>query len=190
MNKETELTREQLDAATSRSLPADTSLDSETSALRDGFMSLGRAVESAAADYDEAALIARVQSACRHEAAVDLPSRNITRYWPLLLSGALAASALVAVARIAVIWPAGDVVVVTQPAPNGDPSVDPAVEPLAPAEDPAIAGSWHDPLDEEIAAAQSSLTRLGSSAGGIDGTLSNMNQTLEAISDELVGESL
>ena len=191
MNDETQLDREQLEVATSRSLRTN-ALDAETSALRDGFMALGRAVETAAADYDEAALIARVQSACRRDAAAELPTRNAARLWPLFLSGALAAAALVAVARIAVTWPAGAAVVVTQPAPTaaGDSNADPAIEPLIPTEESAIAGSWHDPLDEEIAAAQSSLTRLGASPGGIDGTLSNMNQTLEAMSDELVGESL
>jgi hypothetical protein len=150
-------------------------------------MALGHAVENAArADYDEAALIARVQSACRHEADVELPRGQASRVWPLLLSGALAAAALVAAVRIAVTWPASTDVVVTQPAPAAG---DSHVDPLTPTDESAVAGSWHDPLDEEIAAAQSSLTRLGASPGGIDGTLSNMNQTLEAMSDELVGES-
>lgn len=188
MNDETQLTREQLDAATSRSLPPGAPLDSETSSLRDGFMALGRAVESAAADYDEAALIARVQSACRRESATELPARNAARLRPLLLSGALAAAALVAAARIVVTWPADTAVVVTHPAPTA--ADDSKVDPLTPTDDSAVAGSWHDPLDEEIAAAESSLTRLGSSSGGIDGALSNMNQTLEAMSDDLFGESL
>jgi hypothetical protein len=188
MNDESQHGREQLEAATSRSLRTNAALDAETSALRDGFMALGRAVEAAATDYDEAALIARVQSACRHEAAIELPNRNASRLWPLVLSGALAAAALVAAVRIAVTWPADTSVVVTQPAPAA--AGDSHVDPLTPTDDSAVAGSWHDPLDEEIAAAQSSLARLGASPGGIDGTLSNMNQTLEAMSDELIGESL
>ena len=188
MNDDTQLNREQLEAATSRSLPAGAPLDSETSALRDGFMALGHAVESAAADYDEAALIARVQSACRHEADVELPRRqSVARVAAVAQRCARGCCAGRCRANRRYVAREHGRCGYTASARRG---VDSHVDPLTPTDESVVAGSWHDPLDEEIAAAQSSLTRLGSSAGGIDGTLSNMNQTLEAMSDELVGESL
>jgi hypothetical protein len=187
MNDETQLDREQLEAATSRSLPAGAPLESETSALRDGFIALGHAVERAAADYDEAALIARVQSACRRDAAAELPSRSAVRYWPLVLSGALAAAALFAVARIVVTWPAANEAVVVAPQSPTTPMA--GGGPVATGTDRS-ALAWDDPLDEEIAAAQSSLADLSGRPTGIDGALSNMNQTLEALSDDLSGGSL
>jgi hypothetical protein len=50
--------------------------------------------------------------------------------------------------------------------------------------------AWDDPLDEEIAAAESSLADLSGGLTGIDGALSDMNHTLEALSDDLSGGSL
>jgi hypothetical protein len=197
MNDETQLDRQQLETATSRSLPAGAPLDGETSALRDGFMSLGRALEGAAADFDEAALIARVQSACRRDSAVDVPSRNMARYWPLLLSGALAASALVAVLRIVANWPtANDAFVGAPQSPTQTNEQPQDSRPQFADDGPSAPNSstsalaWDDPLDEEIAAAEVGLADLSGRLIGIDGALSNMNQTLEALSDDLSAGSL
>ncbi len=196
MNGDQQLDRQQLEAATSRTLPTSAALDSETSALRDGFIAVGKAVESAAADYDEAAFLARVQAACLQEDTLVAPATRTTPTWALLLSGVLAASALIAVVRIVVTWPSAAAVVVAPsvPTPNSDPQPEPSraivndqtTEPGA----SYSALAWDDPLDQEIAAAQSSLADLSGPLTGIDGHLSNMNQSLEALSDDLSGESL
>jgi hypothetical protein len=192
MNDREQLDRQQLEAATSRSLHATRALDSETSALRDGFITLGRSVEAAAADYDEAALIARVQAACLNDDAPVMPARRGAPVWALLLSGVLAASALIAVVRIVAIWTDSAAVVAqpTLPTRNTeDPQPDALVnDGTSSAADAAIA--WDDPLDDEIAAAQSSLADLSGPLIGIDSELSNIHQSLDALSHDLSGESL
>jgi hypothetical protein len=182
MTSDQQFNRQQLEAATSRLLPADTVLDAETSTLRDGFIALGKAVE--AADYDEAALLARVQAACESDRTPPQPRAISTASWTLLLSGALAAAALIAMARIAVIWPDRHQVVVAPPSPELD-EVDSAT-----ASFDAWLPAWDDPLDDEIAAAENSLADLSDRWTGIDGSLSNMNQSLESLSDDLSDGSL
>jgi hypothetical protein len=177
--------RQQLEAATSRTLPPDAALDGETSAMRDGFIALGRAAETAGADYDEAALLARVQAACADDAAPTPATRGTSPNWSLLLSGALAAAALIAVARIAVSWPETEQVVVAPSAP-----MQPLDEPTQNAITNDSVLAWDDPLDDEIAAAESNLADLSGRWTGIDGSLSNMNQSLEALSDDLSDGSL
>lgn len=187
MTSDEQLSRQQLEAATSRTLPADAPQGAETSALREGFMALGQALECAGAEFDEAALVARVRAACANEPSPAV--RNTApRGWSLLLGGILAASALVAFVRIVAIWPAaGNAVVV---APHAPTHVEVAKGGW-PEEDRQSSGlAWDDPLDEEIAAAESSLADLSGGLTGIDGALSDMNQTLEALSDDLSGGSL
>ena len=193
MNSDDRQEREQLEAATARAHESGVALDSETSALRSGFLSLGQALDKAAAEYDEAALLGRLQASCAEENRIKLPddSRSSTILWQLLLSGALAASALFAIVRIVASWPAGEVVVA--PAAPADSQV--AVLQEAQGSDPEQDGweqadAWDDPLDEEIVAAQDSLADLAGQPVGIDGALSNVNQTLEALADDLAGESL
>lgn len=189
------LDRLQLEAATSRKQPSGAALGGETSALRDGFMALGRAVEAAAdADFDEAALVARVQAMSAVESAPIRPVRAVGINWPVLLSGALAAAALIALVRIAANLPESDQIVIAPRAATQDSTL-PHEQGFAdngssdPASDSANL-AWDDPLDDEIAAAQSNLADLSGRLTGIDGSLSNMNQTLEALSDDLSGESL
>jgi hypothetical protein len=188
MTSDEQLHRQQLDVATSRSMPPDARLDAETSALRDGFMALGREAEAAGADYDEQALIARVRSACASQPTP--PARAMTpRGWSLLLGGILAACALVAAVRIAAIWPAaGDAVVVVEPQAPRDTQIAQGGSPQA--EDESSGLAWDDPLDDEIAAAESSLANLSGGLTGIDGALSDMDQTLEALADDVSGGSL
>ena len=192
MTDDHELTRQQLEAVTSRTLHATGALDSETSALRDGFITLGRSVEAAAAEYDEAALIARVQASCLSDDAPVTPAPRRTPLWALVLSGVLAASALIAVVRIVSIWSDGAAVVAQPKSPteNTDDELlpDALVDGTSSTDDAAIA--WDDPLDDEIAAAQSSLADLSGPLTGIDSELSNINQSLDALSDDLSGESL
>ena len=51
-------------------------------------------------------------------------------------------------------------------------------------------GWWFDPLDEEIALAQAEFQRLNTDSRGVDGSLSNMSQRLESLSQELFQGSL
>src|SRR5215467_14429893 len=98
MNDEPKLTDDQLRLATSRSLPADSALDADTSAARDSFLALGSAVESAGRNFDEAALVNRLTKTCI--SAPEQPARDWL--WPAIITGALAAGMLFAIARIAI----------------------------------------------------------------------------------------
>ena len=187
MTSDEQLDRRQLEAATSRSLAAGAALDSETLARREGFMILGRAAEAAGADYDEAALIARVQLACAGE-PLPVVSRREPRRWSFWLGGVLAASVLIAVVRIAASWPDVGDPVALGPKPEAPTQV--AHDEPQPLAGDVASPAWDDPLDEEIAAAESGLAELSGRLKGIDGALSDMNQTLEALSDDLSGGSL
>lgn len=194
MTSDQEHERGQLEAATSRAPEAGGELDAETAALRNGFFALGRALDTAAAEYDEAAAIARLQALCAENASVTAAgrTRRWTQLWEVVLGGALAASALIATVRIVASWRAADAVVVTPSAPR-DNQV--AVLPETSGDDSAQdvwqqPDAWNDPLDEEIVAAEDSLADLSGRPPGIDGALSDMNQTLEALADDLAGESL
>src|SRR5690348_4994346 len=102
MKDERQLSDEQLRLATSRSVPSKVVLDGETAAARDGFLLLGAAVEKAASNFDEAALLARLQKSCMATPVI-LPQRQeLARDWmSLVLAGALAAAGLIAIVRIA-----------------------------------------------------------------------------------------
>ena len=180
MNDELELTEDQLRRATSRAPIADAALDAETAAMRDSFLSLGSAIESAAADFDEDALIANLRGSMAAEStsALQPAARNDSRpkWWLVVLAGALAASALIAIGRIGVVE-REPVVAVNVPPTNG-------------AAEFAVASTWHDPLDEQIASAQTEVQQLAVGNRGLDGSLSEMNDKLEAMSRELLGESL
>jgi hypothetical protein len=193
MNRDQQHEREQLEAATSRAAGV-AAQDAETAALRGGFVALGQALETAAADYDEAALIARLQASCAGDlqVAVPQPADRSAKLWQLVLTGALAASALFAIVRITISWSAGNVVAVAPAAPSGPDIAVQQETPVVDIEPDALAQSdaWDDPLDEEIVAAQDSLAELVGSPQTIDGALSNMNQTLEALADDLDGGSL
>jgi len=206
MNDElnTPMTEEQLRLATSRSLPGGAKLDAETASLRDGFLSLGSALEAAGGDFDEAALIAKLTAArtpgtdatalVAHgelqpvEPASRVPSA--VQLTVLLVSAALAASAVFAFLRMTANQPAA-VEIAKAPGKAVDRSLAPVVEKVNEA-GPSyeVVGAWSDPLDDEIAVAQAEMNWLGSRRYGVDGSLSQVGQQLEALSLELVGESL
>jgi len=179
MNDEPKLTDEQLRLATSRSRPADRALDADASAARDSFLALGSAVESAARDFDEDALVNLLTKTC-----VSLPTQP-TRdwWWPLIVSGALAAGMLLAVGRIAMERRhVNDQVVVAHAPANkvpGDTSL------LT-----TTALAWNDSLDDEIALAATTIQQFSHTARGFDGSLLDMNDQLQALSRELSGETL
>jgi hypothetical protein len=185
MNDELKITHEQLRLATSRTLPSNASLDSETTAVRDGFLSLGAAVESAAGNFDEAALLARLQKSC--VATVVPPQRQ---EWPrewmtLILTGALAAAGLIVMARIA-----------TESQPTG-PQVAQAENsaPMRTVSPPETMSNrsmfaWNDPLDDEIALASATIEQFTGRSRGFDDSLLDMNDQLRALSQELTNETL
>jgi len=189
MNDELKLTDEQLQLATSRSLPPCAVLNAETAAARESFVALGTAVEAFASELDEAALVARLSKSCMEPAdrgriALNRVS-NQRDWWPIILSSALALAALIAIARIATVSPDG----VTDIAANqiADPPAQPQPH-LANAG--RVFAGWSDPLDDEIALAAATIGQLGGRSRGLDGSLNDMNERLDALSQELLGESL
>jgi hypothetical protein len=158
---------------------------------RDGFLALGGALDAAAGQFDEAALIARLQLACltKDDVTAVLPSHRIASTWQMSsasrsprLHVAISASS-----RSGCDITCGKTLVVKQ-----EPSRSPAMAPgpvIAEATSPAR-GLWFDPLDDEIALAQAEFQRLAGGQRGVDGSLSQMNDRLEALSDELFRGSL
>jgi len=175
---ELKITDECLRLATSRSLPPGAPLDAETASLRDGFLALGSAVEAAAGPPDEAALLARLKRPRASDARVTARPRK--RDWlPLLLAGALAASALIAIARVAMVSQSTDAIAEL-----------PAGQRQSTLPDHLVAAMWNDSLDEEILLAALSIDQLSGKNRGFDRSLLHMNERLEALSQELATESL
>jgi hypothetical protein len=52
------------------------------------------------------------------------------------------------------------------------------------------AGAWRDSLDVEIASAEAGMQRMAGREGGLDGSLSEMNERLRALSAEFWGGQL
>ncbi|HEY2413752.1 MAG TPA: hypothetical protein VGI40_15990 [Pirellulaceae bacterium] len=186
MNDELQLSDEQVRLATSRAVPGEASFDGETAAARDGFLSLGAAVEAAAGNFDEAALLARLQKSCVTAPVVVLRRRESARDWmSVVLAGALAAAGMIAIVRIA-----------TDPGTTGsqvaqlEKRVPPAgVEPVEAFPSRSMF-AWNDPLDDEIALASATIEQFTSRGRGFDGSLLDMNDQLKALSQELTNETL
>jgi hypothetical protein len=186
MNDDLNLTDEQLQLATARSLPSKTTLDSETLAARETFLALGAAANAAAGDFDEAKLIARLHQSCLNDvtssekAIVHRPA--MLQRWPLLLGGVLAASILVALTWFAV---------TSQSNSSGQIASNPSTPLRTSKQLPMLkAVAWTDPLDDEIALAEATLDQLSARNRGFDGSLLQINERLEALSQELSVESL
>jgi hypothetical protein len=190
MNEVTPITAGQLQQATSGK-PAAAPLEAETAALRESFLQFGRAVESAAGDFDEAALVAKLTRSLAEENQ-PLPAprmKDQTAWWPAVLTLALAASALVAIVRIAAEWPQNTVATNTV-APNTVAPTQPGQAQPPPEIQLVTSATWSDPLDEEIASAQAAVERLAGRTSDLDGSLENFGSRLEALSAELESGSL
>ena len=188
MNDDLTLTEQQLRLATSRALAEVGKLDPEAAAMRENFVALGSALESAAGQFDEVALVERLTESClKIHGSSDLRSKPRLagrELWTIVLSGALAAAALVTMARIAM-ESRQNVAAVAVPSiqlPLRGPQEHLALAPLA--------EGWNDPLDDEIALAAETIGQLASRNRGFDDSLMEMHQRLEALSLELGGESL
>lgn len=184
MNDERQLTDDQLWVATSRSLPPSAQLDSEMAAARESFLLLGQAIESANDKFDEAALLARLNKSRLESPLCVKPSQPKRDWLSPLLTAALAAAALVAIVRIA-----------NEPNSTGQQvarmegkSAPVEAEPVVGSEQVALA--WNDPLDDEIALASATLQQYSTRDRGFDGSLLDMNDRLEALSQELLNETL
>jgi len=106
------------------------------------------------------------------------------RTWQLVLGAALAVAAMVAIARITTQLPSENAVI----------SVPESARDLAQAKSGvsrvAALSFWNDSLDDEIALAAVNLEQLAGRSRGFDGSLWQMNERLEALSQELSAESL
>jgi len=165
---------------------ADASLDSDTTAARDGFLSLGAAVEAAAGNFDEAALLARLQKSCGDAPVIVPKHRESKRDWlSLVLTGALAAAGLIAIVRIA-----ADSRTIGPQVATSNSSVpataSTAVETIR--SRPMFA--WNDTLDDEIALASAAIEQFASRSRGFDDSLLDMNDQLRSLSEELTNETL
>jgi hypothetical protein len=179
------LTDDQLRLATTRSLPSDALLDSDTAAARETFLSLGSAAESAATNFDQSALLARLTNTCLECPTVTLkPDASQHDWLPLVLSGALALAALLAIVRIASdsVSTEQQVAVVTS-----NPAIVESVPAISP---PHLTLSWNDPLDDEIALASATLQQYSTRNHTFDGSLLDINDRLEALSKELSTDTL
>jgi hypothetical protein len=209
MNDEWQMTDEQLRRATARPAPSGDDLDGETAALREGFLSLGKLCEEVANRGDDGALVARLEGWARLQEAssppVALAAKGKERKWQVLLGGALVLSILLVAAQILRQWPSGGMVAapgLAKVANDRAPLVgEQASLPGASAKARSIdqgertnvfysAIAWPDALDYEIASAEADVRRLGSSQRGLDGSLNQMNDRLQALSRELWTERL
>jgi len=188
MNDDLNLTEEQLRIATSRTLVERDKRGADTLTAHESFIALGSALEAAAGQFDEAALVARLKDSCLDPSeAPELrvrPPAAAANWWMLVLSGALAAAALVGIVRMVIESRRPEIAAVQPPTQR---TFEQAQEDAAIA---ALADGWNDPLDDEIALAAETIGQFATRHRGFDDSLVEMNQRLEALSLELGGESL
>jgi hypothetical protein len=178
-------TDEQLRLATTRSLTTHEPLEAETTSARDAFLALGSAVEAAAANFDEAALVQRLSENCLPESpAVQAPAMH-RNWWPVIASGAIAAGMLLAIAEIA-----RERQVHTVPVAGAGQTVTTTPKTVRTPQVAAVSQLWNDPLDDEIALAAVTIQRFSPAMRGVDGSLLEMNDQIESLSRELFGETL
>ena len=209
MNDDLKITDEALRQATSRRLLAGDEVEQEAALLRDEFLAMGKSLEAAAGRGDEAALVAEVQRWSRNAAASGPPvvvrSRGTDFKWQVVLGGALALSAIAAVVEVVRTWRDEGAAVSSGAVEVAESFVAPKVSEaagslaredargIAPGEaangiDSAVA--WRDSLDVEIASAEAGMQRMAGREGGLDGSLSEMNERLRALSAEFWGGQL
>jgi len=179
-------TDDQLRLATTRSLTTHEPLEAETASAREAFLALGLAVEAAAANFDEAALVQRLTATCLPERPIVEAPEKHHNWWPLIASGAIAAGMLLAIAEIA-----REHQVHTVPVAGAGQTV--TTTPKTIRKTPQVAASeeaWKDPLDDEIALAAVTIQHFSPTTRGFDGSLLEMNEQLESLSRELSGETL
>jgi hypothetical protein len=180
--------QKQLEQATSQSPSGGAPLDDESAALREGWLALGGAVDRANRDFREEDLLKSLLAAGvsdarfiqKHEAPYNAGSAK--SYWPALLAGALALTALVAVS---IAWwrVSGDRTTAGAP--------DPPPAPLS-GDDAwaADVGVWSDPLDDELAETAQHVQSWVARTTGVDDSLLSVAEQLNSISDDLTNSSL
>jgi hypothetical protein len=183
MNLDEILTDEQLILATSRSLPTDDAMDGQTAAARDHFLALGTAVEASASRFDHAALLVRLNAkrvARQPDLTVPAQHSSVPRWLQFLAAAALAASFFVAIARLSQQTDPSRKILMTDQRPSGNQQT------IV----PSASLAWTDPIDADIALAAAAIEQFSASARGFDGSLLDMNDRLDALSQELSGETL
>jgi hypothetical protein len=189
MNEDLQFTDEQLRLITSRKLRTTVQLDSETAASRDTFLALGSALETAAGDFDEAALVSQLQDqpaaiSVSREQACSRSFANRTQL-SFIIAAVLAACALIAIVRTSILsLPAGSGIAQLQQASSGMDVK--SNKQLVHSSSPG----WNDPLDDEIAVAALAIDQISGRSRGFDSSMYDMNLQLEALSQELLSESL
>lgn len=205
MNDDLRITDEALRQATARRLLAGDEVEQEAALLREEFLAIGKSLEAAADRGDEAALVTEVQRWSRSRAAVVASARSNDVKWQLVLGGALALSALAVVVEVVRKWGDDGAAVSSRAvevaeslvAPKGSEAAGPLAREdargIAPGETMNgyySAGAWRDSLDVEIASAEAGMQRMAGREGGLDGSLSEMNERLRALSAEFWGGQL
>lgn len=176
MNDESNQLERRLEQATARRLPADTPLDSETAALREGWLALGQLLEAVETVSGPAAPLPAV------------PPGPPPRSWRVLsVVAALAASLLVAGVVAWKVFPTADSVqranVVPAPAPSKEAPRLPAND-LAKAET-AKEMSWDGTLDEGITKAYQEFLRIEQDSDNFGRMSESVSTRLEELAQEL-----
>lgn len=201
MNETRGLSDNELRLATSRSLPADAKLSAGANAARAAFLSLGAGLAEAGGSFDDTALISQLRRTCQGAGDADSPSVAASRptfWWAAVLGGALAASVLILLARFGGTLPSGSAIVAQpQAAASGAANKRKAAVPAALAQGgrgesaPAAWGDgWTDPLDDQIAHVSARIGGMSHKSRGVDGSLWEVGDRLETLSQELLSESL
>lgn len=192
MNDESKQLERRLEQATARQLPADTPLDSETAALREGWLALGQLLEAAESAAGPAAPLPAI------------PPTPAPRSWKWLgRVVALAASLLVAGVVAWQLFPGSDsgqhAVKTPEPAPT--PQLVQTPEPALAPEKNQVAGqpgqqpkpaqeSWDGTLDESITQAYQDLISIEQDWTGFNSMSASVSTKLEEISQELAQNTI
>lgn len=191
MNDESNQLERRLEQATARQLPADTTLDSETAALREGWLALGQLLDAAESVSGPAAPLPSV------------PPAPAPRSWQWLGAVvALAVSLLVAGVVTWQLFPGRDSGergsgqhAVKNPAPVPSPQSVQPPEPLGVPEKSQLVTrpvqeSWDGTLDEGITKAYQELISIEQDWTGFNSMSASVSTKLEEISQELAQNTI